>query len=314
MRHRLAAGCTNWWFRVLPLRRASALVAIDERMRGQCWCPLTLLEDWLRPGRRTRRRTASCSAGRHRGCRSTTGRGGCSPRMLPRLCGGRLGAHLRSCIRRQLVSVVGWLNRGRRDGPGLRTTRSRSPGTGASRSARRSPWRGCCGRRSRRSRTDARPARACGSASSARNAARSSCGRLEAAIGAQVVLVQAIQRPGDVAGDGVDRLGFAAIALGRARIDDHHAGRIQVRQHVVHVDRDVARPAGERRRLDGGTVGGDRRAGLDPRLPARRPARRRRRGPASAASTTGGWRRRHRRGRRRSPACCHPRRWRRARP
>ena len=64
---------------------------------------------------------------------------------------------------------------------------------------------------------------------------------LEAAVCTQVVLVEAIQRSGDVAGHGIDRLGFAAVALGRASVDDRHSGCVQVRQHVVHVDRDVAR-------------------------------------------------------------------------
>src|SRR5258706_15953414 len=59
-------------------------------------------------------------------------------------------------------------------------------------------------------------------------------GRLEGAVGAEVVLEEAVQRARDVAGDGIERLPLAAEALCGAGVDEAHA----------------AEPAAQRGRVD----------------------------------------------------------------
>ncbi|CAN0626764.1 conserved protein of unknown function [Burkholderia multivorans] len=59
---------------------------------------------------------------------------------------------------------------------------------------------------------------------------------LEAAFGGQVVLEEMVERAGDVAADAVERFVFAAIAVGRARVDDDACARREIREHGLRVD------------------------------------------------------------------------------
>ena len=80
--------------------------------------------------------------------------------------------------------------------------------------------------------------------------------RFETTVGQQVVFVEPIARAGNVAGNGIDRLGQAFVALGCAGIDQNQLFRLQIAQYIRHVNPVVAGLPAKCKRCGGWTVCG----------------------------------------------------------